>query len=90
MTIQNYVQAIQTVLNSALCLRDFPSEIVEKHNKPEIEMFSMNKDKCKPLNLNPIYIARSEKEKCLIEPSINSCRVLSNEYFFAIVIIKNS
>jgi len=25
--------------------------------------------------MQPIYLARSEKEKCLIEPSINSTRV---------------
>lgn len=31
--------------------------------------------KTKPLVLTPIYIARSDKEKCLIESSINSCRV---------------
>lgn len=73
-------------LNVALCLRDFPSELVEKHNKPEIEMFAMNKNECKPLNLNPIFIARSDKEKCLIEPSINSCRVEKYLLFLCILI----
>lgn len=68
-------------------MRDFPSELVEKHNKPEIEMFAMNKNECKPLNLNPIFIARSDKEKCLIEPSINSCRV-KNDFFFVLFVFK--
>ena len=68
------MQAIKDVLDAALCISDFPSEIVEKDNKPEIEMSGYNV-KTKPLVLNPIYLCRSEKEKCLIEPSINSCRV---------------
>lgn len=61
-------------MDVALCLTDFPSEIVEKDNKPEIEMYGYNK-KTKPLVLHPIKIAKSKKEKCLIEPSVNSCRV---------------
>jgi len=55
-------------------LRDFPSEIVEKDNKPEVELQGYNA-RTKALVLAPIYLARSEKEKCLIEPSINSTRV---------------
>lgn len=31
--------------------------------------------KTKPLVMNPIFLCRSEKEKCLIEPSINSVRI---------------
>jgi hypothetical protein len=33
-----YTTAIRDALNVALCLRDFPSEIVEKDNKPEVEL----------------------------------------------------
>lgn len=32
------------------------------------------------LVLTPIYLCRSEKEKCVIEPSINSTRVISFFY----------
>lgn len=74
LTLQNYLIQINQALKISLCLRDFPSETTEKHNKPQIEMFSLTQES-KPLTLNPIFIARNEKEKCLIEPSINSCRI---------------
>ena len=61
-------------MDVALCLQDFPSEIAEKSEKPEIELSGYD-EKTRPLCLNPIYLARYDKEKCLIESSINSCRV---------------
>jgi actin related protein 2/3 complex subunit 4 len=61
-------------LNVALCISEFPSEIVEKDIKPEVEMYGYDQQ-TNPLVLHPIYIARNEKEKCLIESSVNSCRV---------------
>jgi actin related protein 2/3 complex subunit 4 len=69
---------IRATLDAVLCIQEFPSEIVEKDNKPEIEIFGYN-PKTKPLVLVPIYLARSDKEKCLIEPSVNSVRVI-NKY----------
>ncbi|KAG6583280.1 ARP2/3 complex 20 kDa subunit [Phytophthora cinnamomi] len=65
-----YLSAIRSSLDSALCLRNFPSQTVERHNKPEVEL-QMSKE----LLLNPVLICRNEQEKCLIEPSINSTRV---------------
>jgi len=53
-----------------MCLRNFPSQLVERHNKAEIEV-----KESKELSLNPIKICRTEMEKCLIEPSINSVRI---------------
>ncbi|RWS08450.1 actin-related protein 2/3 complex subunit 4-like protein, partial [Dinothrombium tinctorium] len=44
--------------------------VVERHNKPEVEVRS-NKE----LLLNPVVISRNEKEKVLIESSINSVRI---------------
>lgn len=38
-------------------------------------MFSYS-SKTRQLVLSPIYLCRSEKEKCVIEPSINSTRVI--------------
>ena len=70
-----------------MCLRNHPSALVEKHNKPEVEMNDLiKKNKLKnsinhrsskqsPLVLVPIQLVRSEHEYCLIEPSINSVRV---------------
>ena len=71
-----YTNAIKDALEVTLCLRDHPSEIVEKDNKPEVELKGYS-TKTKALALAPIYLARSEKEKCLIETSINSTRVIN-------------
>ena len=64
------MDAIQKTLTAAICIRNFPSQSVERHNKPEVEV-RLNKE----LLLNPVVIARTEQERCLIEPSINSVRV---------------
>ena len=47
-----------------------PTFQVERHNKPEIEV-----KESPELLLNPVIISRNEKERVLIEPSINSIRV---------------
>lgn len=75
LTLKNYLKNMQRALDVALCVRDFASMRVEKHNKPEVEMLQFSKKKTNDVNLNPIYLARSDKEYCLIEPSINSVRV---------------
>lgn len=69
-TLRPYLNCIRSTLDAALCLRNFPSQVVERHNKPEIEDRSS-----KELLLQPITITRSEREAVLIEPSINSVRV---------------
>lgn len=65
-----YLTAVRHSLNVALCLQDFPSQVVERHNYPEIES-----KKTAEVLLNPMKISRNEKEYVLIEPSINSVRV---------------
>ncbi|CAG5127155.1 unnamed protein product, partial [Candidula unifasciata] len=57
-------------LNAAICLQNFDSQMVERHNKPEIEVKN-NKE----LLLTPVVISRNEREKVLIEGSINSLRI---------------
>ncbi|RLN72836.1 hypothetical protein BBJ28_00012736, partial [Nothophytophthora sp. Chile5] len=76
-TLAPYLSAIRSSLDSALCLRNFPSQTVERHNKPEIELrcVAVEVFACKELLLNPVLICRNEQEKCFIEPSINSTRV---------------
>lgn len=74
LTQQTYLFSLRKALQVSLCLRDFPSEKVERHNKPEVEMQCVKGENA-ALILNPIFLARSEKEKCYIEPSINSTRV---------------
>jgi len=70
MALVPYLNAIKLTLNSALCLRNFASQVVERHNKPEVEA-RMNKE----LLLQPMVIARNENEKVLVEGSVNSVRV---------------
>lgn len=53
-----------------MCLENFPSQISERHNYPEIES-----KKTKEILLNPITISRNESEQVLIESSINSVRI---------------
>jgi actin related protein 2/3 complex, subunit 4 len=68
--LKTYLDACKNTLVAALCLQNFPSQAVERHNKPEVEVRG-NKE----LLLNPMTVSRSENESCLIEPSINSVRV---------------
>ncbi|KAI9222800.1 hypothetical protein BC828DRAFT_377564 [Blastocladiella britannica] len=69
-TLRPYLTAVRTSLRAALCLENFASQVVERHNKPEIEAGST-----KEVLLNPIVVSRNEGERVLIEPSINSVRV---------------
>lgn len=69
-TAAAYLKAIRSTLDAALCVRNFASQVVERHNKPEVEA-RMSKE----LLLQPVVVARSEGEKVLIEPSINSVRI---------------
>jgi actin related protein 2/3 complex subunit 4 len=69
-TLQGYLNAIRLTLNASLCIRNFASQVVERHNKPEVEA-RFNKE----LLLQPLVIARNEGEKCMIEGSINAVRI---------------
>ncbi|KAK8886931.1 Actin- protein 2/3 complex subunit 4 [Tritrichomonas musculus] len=71
---QPYLDAIKRSLQAAICLRNFASQDVERHNKPEIEV-STDADKKSEVVARPIMIARSELECVLIETSINSVRI---------------
>ncbi|KAH8851228.1 Actin-related protein 2/3 complex subunit 4 [Schistosoma japonicum] len=68
--LKPYLNAIRHTLNAALCVQNFSSQVVERHNKPEVEVRTS-----KELLLNPVVISRNEKERVLIEGSINSVRV---------------
>ena len=69
-TLRPYLDCIRHTLLGSLCLRNFPSQHVERHNKPEVEVKGS-----KELLLNKITICRNKQEKCLIEPSVNSVRI---------------
>ena len=36
--LKPYLDCVKATLNAALCLENFASQIVERHNKPEIEV----------------------------------------------------
>ena len=65
-----YLNAIRRTLEGALCLRNFASQDVERHNKPEIETGTS-----KDVIAKPVMVARSEIECVYIETSINSVRI---------------
>ena len=71
---QPYLDAIKKSLQAAICLRNFASQDVERHNKPEIEV-STDSEKKSEVIARPIMIARSELECVFIETSINSVRI---------------
>ena len=37
-SLKPYLDCIRETLHAALCVSNFPSQIVERHNKPEIEV----------------------------------------------------
>jgi len=69
-TLKPYLNAVRHTLTAAMCLENFESQIVERHNKPEVEVKTS-----KELLLTPVVVARNEKERVLIEGSINALRV---------------
>lgn len=70
-TLLPYQTALRRALLTALCIEAFPCQAVERgHSRPEVE-YRDNPE----LLLPPVTVARSEREHCLIEPSVNSVRV---------------
>ena len=68
--LKPYLDCIKATLNAALCIENFASQIVERRNKPEIEVGISQE-----LLLNPIMIHRSDHEYVMIEVAVNSVRV---------------
>eukprot|EP01113_Clastostelium_recurvatum_P038581 TRINITY_DN578_c0_g1_i3.p1 TRINITY_DN578_c0_g1~~TRINITY_DN578_c0_g1_i3.p1 ORF type:complete len:191 (-),score=54.59 TRINITY_DN578_c0_g1_i3:140-670(-) len=64
-----YLSCIRATITAAMCLENFGSQLVERHNKPEVET-----KQSKELLLNPLIVSRN-KEKVLVEASINSLRI---------------
>ena len=69
-TLRPYLNCVRSSLDASLCIRNFPSQTVERHNKPEVETQN-NKE----LLLTNLEICRTNLEKCFIEPSVNSVRI---------------
>jgi len=69
-TLRPYLAAVRSTLTAAMTLENFASQVVERHNKPEVEAAQSIE-----ALLNPLTISRNENEQVLIEPSINSIRL---------------
>ncbi|KRY36049.1 Actin-related protein 2/3 complex subunit 4 [Trichinella spiralis] len=69
-SLRPYLEVVEATLNVALTLRDYSSQLVEQHNKPEVEVRSSME-----MILNPVVVSRNEKEKVLIETAVNSIRI---------------
>ncbi|ODM93883.1 Actin-related protein 2/3 complex subunit 4 [Orchesella cincta] len=76
-TLEPYLTTVRRTLEAAMCLQNFSCQLVERHNKPQVEISGKGSIKPRPneLLLNPVIISRNSKEKVLIESSINSVRV---------------
>lgn len=69
-TLAPYLDAVRATLQAAICLEQFSSQVVERHNKPEVEVRTS-----KELLMTPVVVARNKQERVLIEPAVNSVRV---------------
>ena len=69
-TYKPYLTIIRDTLEQALCLKNFPSQLYEKINRPQVEV----RESLELIN-KPVIISRNESEKVEIETSINSVRV---------------
>ena len=65
-----YLTIIRDSLEQALCLKNFPSQLYEKINRPQVEV-----KESQELISKPVIISRNESEKVEIETSINSVRI---------------
>ncbi|CAD6571188.1 MAG: Arp complex subunit [Tremellales sp. Tagirdzhanova-0007] len=69
-TLRPYLNAVRSTLTAALTLENFSSQVVERHNKPEVEARTSPE-----VLLHPLIVSRNESERVLIEPSVNSIRL---------------
>ncbi|WFD14142.1 Arp complex subunit [Malassezia arunalokei] len=69
-TLRPYLECVRSTLTAALTLQNFGSQVVERHNIPEVE--AQNTPEAV---LVPLTVSRNEHEYVLIEPSVNSVRV---------------
>merc|ERR1712166_405967 len=79
--MESYLACIRSTLDAALCLRNFASQDVERHNKPEVEcgmgldVTTQSEDGKGALVLPPIVIHKGSSDKIQIEVSVNAVRI---------------
>ncbi|CAK0830196.1 unnamed protein product [Prorocentrum cordatum] len=69
-TLAPYLDVIRHTLSASFCLQSYPSQVVERQSRPEIEFRDTP-----AVVPRALCIARDENERCLIEPSVNSVRM---------------
>merc|ERR1712137_1281224 len=69
-TLRPYLNCVRSSLEAAMCLQNFASQEVERHNKPEVEAANNSE-----LLMNRLVVSRNANERVLIESSINSMRI---------------
>ncbi|PWN18180.1 actin-related protein ARPC3 [Microstroma glucosiphilum] len=69
-TLRPYLSCVRSSLTAAMTLENFGSQVVERHNKPEVEVGGSVE-----VMLAPLMISRNENERVLIEASVNSLRL---------------
>ena len=79
-----YLTIIRDSLEQALCLKNFPSQLYEKINRPQVEV----RESLELIN-KPIIISRNESEKVEIETSINSVRKVAKPGYDISFLITN-
>jgi actin related protein 2/3 complex, subunit 4 len=70
LSLDQYGEELSDALYRGLCIRDFPCQEAERHNKPEVEFGT-----CRELLLPLVTVSRQSGDACCVESSINSCRV---------------
>lgn len=65
--LKPYLDAIKTTLHASLCIENFASQIVERHNKPEIEVGYVS----------PTYLRLSQSAPRVRAPRVFSSAVLA-------------
>ena len=68
--LKSYLTAVRRTLDAAMCMENFSSQVVERYNKPEVEV-----QESIELLLQPVVVSRNEAERVLVEGSVNSIRV---------------
>lgn len=60
-TLRPYLNAVRATLQAALCLENFSSQVVERHNKPEVEVRYVQWH---------VFGASSHSPQCLLPPKL--------------------
>lgn len=80
-TLQPYLDAVRATLTAAVCLENFSSQVVERHNKPEVEVrsvvwcvrYEVNSLKIKPRGPAYSYCCKPQWERESIHWTVHQC-----------------